>query len=216
MTRKPQHSRIVLYGVILLCGCAGPETERIPYGEGYSEKGVASWYGEPFHGRRTANGEVYNMWGVSAAHRTLPLGTVIRVTRLDDGRTVQVRVNDRGPFVKDRIVDLSYAAAKEIGMDIAGTADVRLEVVRAAPMKAIRAPFTIQVGAFAEKENAERLQRELRKRYPDVRLSEYETDRGVLYRVRVGRLSTETQARRLAERLRNAEDLEPFVTRQDS
>jgi rare lipoprotein A len=93
-------------------------------------EGVASWYGEDFNGRLTASGEVYDMYAYTAAHKTLPLGTVVKVTNLDNGQTTQVRINDRGPFVKDRIIDLSRTAGRDIGMRGVGTANVKLEVVR--------------------------------------------------------------------------------------
>lgn len=92
--------------------------------------GVASWYGEQFHGKLTANGETYDMHDFTAAHRTLPLGTVVRVTNLDNGKSVEVRVNDRGPYVKGRMIDLSYAAAVKLGYADKGTANVRLTVVK--------------------------------------------------------------------------------------
>jgi len=92
-------------------------------------EGIASWYGSEFNGRLTANGEIYNMFEMTAAHKTLPLGTVVRVKSLDSGKTVQVRVNDRGPYVKGRIIDLSQAAGKAIGIGVEGTARVKLEVV---------------------------------------------------------------------------------------
>jgi len=96
---------------------------------GYVEEGVASWYGPNFHGRRTASGEVFDMYAYTAAHRTLPFGSVVRVTRLDTGARVTVRINDRGPFKKNRILDLSYAAARELDLIRRGTARVRIEVV---------------------------------------------------------------------------------------
>ena len=95
----------------------------------FSQVGVASWYGPNFNGRRTASGEVFDMYELTAAHRSLPFGTLVRVTRLDNGASVVVRINDRGPFKKDRIIDLSYAAALKIGLVASGTATVRLEVV---------------------------------------------------------------------------------------
>ncbi len=110
---------------------------------GYDKTGVASWYGKKFHGKKTANGERYDMHAMSAAHKTLPLPTMVRVTNLDNGRSVVVRVNDRGPFVKSRIIDLSYAAAHALGYDKKGTAHVRVQtldgnVVNSAPSPAIR------------------------------------------------------------------------------
>jgi len=105
----------------------------MPFETAYDETGVASWYGRDFHGKRTANGEVYDMHALSAAHKTLPLPTLVRVTNLDNGRTVIVRVNDRGPFVKDRLIDLSYAAAMQLGYARRGTAHVRVQTLDTAP-----------------------------------------------------------------------------------
>lgn len=93
-------------------------------------EGKASWYGEEFHGRRTANGEIYDMYKISAAHKTLPLGTIVRVKNLENGKSVVVRINDRGPFVRGRIIDLSYAAAKKIDMVEKGVVDVKLKVLK--------------------------------------------------------------------------------------
>ena len=104
-----------------------PPPPEVPLG--YVEEGVASWYGPGFHGRRTASGEVFDMYAYTAAHRTLPFGSVVRVTRLDTGARVTVRINDRGPFKKNRILDLSYAAARELDLVRTGTARVRIEVV---------------------------------------------------------------------------------------
>ncbi len=121
---------LLALGLVSLVGCAhrgiAPEA-AVP---GAREKGLASWYGRPYHGRRTASGEVYDMYEMTAAHRTLPFGTKVQVTRRDDGRSVRVRINDRGPFIKGRIIDLSYAAARKIGLDIDGVAPVVLEVVK--------------------------------------------------------------------------------------
>jgi len=138
---------------------------------GYRKTGTASWYGKKFHGRRTASGEIYNMRAVTAAHKTLPLQTMVEVTRLDTGKKIVVRINDRGPFVANRIIDLSYAAAQRLGMANRGTAKVRVVALargrpgkrNAPPVIAGPAPdfshgrFWIQVGAFGLSENAERL-----------------------------------------------------------
>jgi len=109
----------------------------MPYENGYDETGVASWYGRDFDGKRTANGEIYDMHALSAAHKTLPLPTLVRVTNLENGRSVIVRVNDRGPFVKDRLIDLSYAAAKALGYERNGTTHVR---VQSLPMQSLKLP----------------------------------------------------------------------------
>lgn len=115
----------------------------IPSAVGYREQGLASWYGEPFHGRRTSNGEIYNMFGPTAAHKTLPMGTMLLVRNLDNGRSTVVRINDRGPFVRERIIDLSFSKAKELGVVARGTARVEivaLEAVEATPAVAVGQP----------------------------------------------------------------------------
>ena len=155
-------------------GCAHrgatPPPPAVP---GAVQEGIASWYGRPYHGRRTASGEVYDMYAMTAAHRTLPFGTWVRVTRRDDGRWVRVRINDRGPFVEGRIVDLSFAAAREIGLDVDGVAPVRLEVVEGPPAREERraaprsggsrmaACLWVQVGAFSDHANAVRARERL-------------------------------------------------------
>jgi len=96
---------------------------------GFQQRGIASWYGRKFHGRKTSNGEVYDMYGLSAAHKTLPMGVYVKVTHLKTGRQLTVRVNDRGPFVAGRIIDLSYGAAKQLGIVESGTAEIRLEAL---------------------------------------------------------------------------------------
>ncbi len=120
---------VLLLAGLLGTGCAHRGTVPESVGPGAREKGLASWYGRPYHGRRTASGEVYDMYGLTAAHRTLPFGTRVEVTRRDDGRSVVVRINDRGPFVKHRIIDLSYGAAKRIGLDVDGVAPVTVRVL---------------------------------------------------------------------------------------
>lgn len=121
---RPQHVAPVLCLVLLLVGCAAPRGGQASF----TEQGLASWYGKVHQGRRTANGERFDMRAMTAAHRTLPFNTVLRVTNLDNGRTVKVRINDRGPYVRWRIIDLSAAAATQLGMHEDGVATVRLEV----------------------------------------------------------------------------------------
>ena len=154
-------SGLVLF--LLLPGCGkrrllipvpGSPDLRVARSEIY---GIASWYGDPFHGERTSNGEVYDMHSMTAAHRTLPFQTVVRVHNLDNGKKVQIRVNDRGPFVKGRIIDLSRAAAREIDMVGPGTAKVRLEILR---IEAVIESLAIQVGSFTQKSRADALKRE--------------------------------------------------------
>lgn len=128
---------------------------------GFVEEGMASWYGPGFHGQSTASGEKYNQYAMTAAHKILPLGTRVRVTHLGNGRSVIVRVNDRGPFAEDRVIDLSRAAASRLDMMAKGTARVRVQslggVPQSSPSGDIKGAFYIQVGAFGRKENARKL-----------------------------------------------------------
>lgn len=139
--------------------------------EGYVERGLASWYGPKFHGRKTSSGEVFDMHQMSAAHKTLPLYTWVKVTHLDTGRSITVRVNDRGPFVKGRIIDLSYQAALALGSTGEGLAPVEVRTIRG-PETAPRTAehWFLQLGAFAIRSNAEDLVQKLR-RQGLVRLS---------------------------------------------
>lgn len=179
----------------------------------YVEEGFASWYGVPYHRRRAANGEIYDMYQMTAAHRTLPFESVVRVTNLKNGRTAEVRINDRGPFVENRVIDLSLAAAREIDMVAAGVAPVRLELLSGAGR--LEGNFTVQIGAFLVRENAARLRERLAQRYAHVSTIEYDSPSGLFYRVRVGRLASQEEARRLAEQLRAEESVAPFVVRLD-
>ena len=129
--------------------------------EGFVETGLASWYGDKFHGRPTALGEPYNMYAMTAAHKTLPLPTRVRVTNLENGRSAELRVNDRGPFVKGRVIDLSYTAARELGVLRPGTARVRIQALEPGgtpePAAAPGAFAYLQAGAFAYRANAAKL-----------------------------------------------------------
>lgn len=166
-----------------------------------SETGLASWYGPDFHGKPTSNREVYDMYDMTAAHRTLPFGTRVVVTNLENGRAATVRINDRGPFVGGRIIDLSYAAARVLGMIGPGTARVRLDIVRGSSPPPGSGGWSVQTGSFISKDNASRLVRELEARgYKGIQLSAYGTPAQVYYRVRV-RAPDETSARALARRL---------------
>jgi rare lipoprotein A len=181
---------------------------------GYREVGIASWYGKEFHGRRTANGEIYDMNGLSAAHRTLPLGTILRVTHLGNRQSIQVKLNDRGPFVSGRILDLSYGAASRLGIVGTGTARVMIEVVSLA-VPAGGTAFTVQVGAFEVEGNAVGLKQRLLSRYQPITIQRFETNSQQFYRVRVGRYTTQGMAERVARELASNMGHEVFVTRQD-
>ena len=191
-----------------------PASERRPVVPGeYVEEGVASWYGVPFNGRRTSNGEIYDMHEFTAAHRTLPFNAVVRVTNLRNGKQTQVRINDRGPFVADRVIDLSLSAAEAIEMVGPGTAQVRLEVI-AGPSSATGF-FAVQIGAFREQENAQRLKVEMESRNLPVSIVTYDSPSGLFYRVRVGRVPTEAEANQLAGQLRATGQMTTFVVRLD-
>ena len=175
---------------------------------GATERGIASWYGPGFHGKHTANGEVYDMDGISAAHKTLPFDTVVRVRNLDNGRDLEVRVNDRGPFVRGRIIDLSREAARQIGMIGPGTARVEIEIlsVPGAPLRGER--FAVQLGAYRDELEAMAALDAVRARVPDARL--YEGDGW--HRVLAGRFEKERKADKLARKLRHR-GLDAFVRR---
>ncbi len=182
-----------------------------PGGQIYRETGLASWYGKESHGRVTASGEVFDMNGMSAAHRTLPLGVVVRVTNLENYKSVTARVNDRGPFVKNRIIELSYGAAKELGFVAQGVTVVKIETLE--PVKG-GAFYTVQAAVFTEEDSAKTLKEKLSKKFEQVSIVPFETSLGKLYRVRVGSYGTEEKAELVASKL-NFEGLEPLVMRKD-
>jgi len=172
--------------------------------------GVASWYGKPFHGRLTASGETYDMEKMTAAHRTLAFGTKLRVLSLVTQKAVEIRINDRGPFVGDRIIDLSHAAAHAI--DMQGIANVRLEVISTPPTRGADL-FAVQIGAFPQRPDAERLLVDMQKRYGATRLVFREGDQ--TWRVLVGLEPTLESAQSLAQQLEKVSG-PAFVVRVDS
>ncbi len=155
--------------------------------------GTASWYGPGFHGNRTSSGEIYDQYDLTAAHQTLPLGTRVVVTNLQNGKAVEVRINDRGPFVKGRAIDLSYAAARSLGMIGPGTVPVRIEVLGGERVQLVSA-YTIQVGAFSDRDNAMRLKSTLARRFDGVYVATLDGKAGRYYRVRLGRFSHRNEA----------------------
>jgi len=176
---------------------------------GTVQYGIASWYGKKFHGNPTASGEIYDMYQLTAAHRTLPLGTYVMVTNLENKRSVEVKINDRGPFVKGRIIDLSYAAARGIDIVEKGTARVmvavlkrKTHIVTGGTMGSGRG-FTVQVGSFSDKGNAVNLSKALGREMRNVYISVFETPETRYYRVRVGRFPTREMAYDMATRLAN-------------
>ena len=163
---------------------------------GFKQQGLASWYGPGFHGKRTANGEVYDMYALTAAHKELPFGSVVEVRNHDNGRTVRVRINDRGPFVRGRIIDLSRSAAEEIDLVRTGIAKVTVHVVAGGPRSAASHPrssgWIIQAGAFRDHAHAERHLQDIRRVDSRARL---DSD-GSWHRVLIGPFSREKEARR--------------------
>ncbi len=213
---------LLLPWLLLTAGCAHTgktsvssaprQTPPLPQVEdGWTEKGIASWYGDPYHGRRTASGEVYDMHVMTAAHKTLPFGTVVKVDRRDTGADVTVRINDRGPFIEGRIIDLSYAAAKVIDLDIDGVAPVKIKVVGredAPPPIAQPAPaaettdcFWVQIGAFSERDRARRVEAELEMNGETAVILEGLDE---LWRVRLGPFDDKQQAEQTRNRVTNS------------
>ncbi|HEX9756566.1 MAG TPA: septal ring lytic transglycosylase RlpA family protein [Nitrospiria bacterium] len=196
-----------------LSACAGLQQDKDP---SFRQKGMASWYGGKFHGRKTANGEIYNMYGLTAAHRSLPFGTFLKVTHQTSGKSVKVKINDRGPFVRGRFLDLSYGAARELGMVETGIAPVRVEVFH--PKRDKGTPdlyeqnFTIQVASLRTSRSAEQLKKRLLKWYDPVVVEPFENQEGKFFRVRVGKFETSQEAHRMARKLIRHQGLEPFVT----
>jgi rare lipoprotein A len=218
---------------LLLCGCSTVETppptppghpkpykvgriwyQPLPHADRFVQWGKASWYGTQFHGKKTANGEVYNMYAMTAAHKTLPFETYVIVRNVENNREVEVRINDRGPFARSRIIDLSYAAAKKLGIVGPGTAYVKIvAIARSIPSNMSKnnkgsypatdlyeGNFTVQIGSFGEMKNAERLRKELARTYKDVYITSYLKGKDTFYRVKVGKYTNLAQANK-AERI---------------
>ncbi len=185
---------------------------------GYVEEGIASWYGKKFHGYRTSNGEIYNMYDYTAAHKTLPLPTYVRVTNLENGRSVIVRVNDRGPFHGGRLIDLSWAAAKKLGYADKGTARVRVEAltpqadasVNARPQQPARLGYYIQVAAVSSEPRAIQLTNEVANLL-DQNTFYVPDETGKIFRIRVGPFATEADARYHEELLARTGRFETLV-----
>jgi len=199
----------------------------LPSAEGYSEEGLASWYGAPFHGRKTSNGETYNMYDWTAAHKTLPMHTRLLVENLENGRQTTVRVNDRGPFVRDRIIDLSYNVARELGVVKNGTARVRLTALgeavtvrladnrtdtRFLPHEDFRkGDFYVQIGSFTIRENAERLREKQLAAGREAVTVAYDRGDQLFYRVQVRAGATLDTAGRMERLLMEAGFPDCFV-----
>lgn len=233
--RKSSSPRAIWHGALLLAltvfamaGCASkavspvPPPDRtiqspyqvdgiyyhpLPDAEAFAETGTASWYGSDFHGKKTSNSEIYDMHAMTAAHKTLPFGTMVEVHNLENDNKIIVRINDRGPFVRSRIIDLSHEGAKRIDMIRNGTAKVSIKAIGMDDAYFAAAgghvnesvyytgDFTIQVGAFGDRSNAERMKDSLTRHIPEVDIIPFEKEGQTLYRVRAGRFHSLNQAR---------------------
>jgi rare lipoprotein A len=205
---------------LLLSSCGEKRSVRaaVPPAVNGIEVGIASWYGHPYHGRTSASGEVYDMEQLTAAHRTLPFGTLVRVVNLENEKMVDVRINDRGPFIDERIIDLSHAAAQAIDLIGPGVARVRLEVLlapAAVTSRVYTGVFSVQVGAFRVRSNADRVRAEMEARYGSARLV-LQTGTTDIWRVLVGHEASVNDAGILAKRIRSEQELaHAFVVRED-
>ena len=199
----------LIIGLLFLAACSVPVSRVRPpvtSGEPLTQTGIASWYGPGFHGKATASGTIYNQNDLTAAHQTLPLGTRVMVTNLDNGRSTELVINDRGPFAKGRIIDLSHAAAESLGMIVPGTIPVRVEVIDS-PQKIRSIPgsldYTLQLGSFVQLEKAQSLRDRLSKSYPDITIIPFQAKDATYYRVQLGvfanRGAAEAQARQVAQ-----------------
>lgn len=209
-------SALLVTAIVIGCSSPPKPTYFPGYPIGYVEGGVASWYGPGFHGNRTANGERYDMHKLTAAHRTLPLGSIATIRSTTTGREVTVRINDRGPFAKGRVLDLSMAGAQALGMIGSGTDRIELRVIgfqgRTSDMGFLR----VQIGSFVEQQNALNLLERARRLYAGGRIQSVDLPEGRRYRVHVGEFKTEHQAESAARRLEADLATQSFVFRDDN
>src|SRR5450755_493239 len=217
-----RRSALVFFSLLVVQSCAkkkhvrsarAPSLPNMPAQIVSPETGLASWYVHPYHGRAAANGEIYDMEKLTAAHRTLPFGTWVRVTNLSNSKTVDVRIIDRGPFVDGRIVDLSHAAARAVDLIVAGVGEVRIDVLSLPPAAMSNALFAVQVGAFEDKARAERLRARMQQEYGVAEIA-LRNGNPPLWRVLAGKERSEATAAALAERIR-AELGPAFLVRLD-
>jgi rare lipoprotein A len=211
----PKDEPLARYGNHSPYSVFGKRYKVLPRRSGYVERGTASWYGTKFHGRLTSTREPYDMYAFTAAHKTLPLPSYARVTHLKNGRSVVVRINDRGPFVGDRLIDLSYAAAVKLGMHLTGTAPVEVRVLEPGasaapplpvveehrPTASVGTGWYVQLGAFSERQNAFAYRRRLGSEFGPVRVYSAPSGGKTVWRVRVGPFAARHDAEAVRERL---------------
>lgn len=219
---RPNHSLCirqagVISFLLILAGCATADYRLPSEGLEQHQQGIASWYGPSFHGNLTANGEIYDMWALTAAHRTLPFGTRVVVHSLETGKSVTVRINDRGPFIRGRIIDLSFGAARELAMIGKGTEEVSLTIVDSNPGTSLvsvqkrAGHYWVQAGSFAILAQAVSLQEQLTHTYPLVRLKTVTLPSGQWHRVQVGTFPSQKKAKMVARELEKRFHLEPLL-----
>lgn len=200
VTPEPRPEPLSPYGNHSPYTVLGKTYRLLPDAEGYRERGIASWYGTKFHGRLTSSGEPYDLYQLTAAHKTLPLPTWAEVTHLENGRSIIVRINDRGPFHDDRIIDLSWAAAVKLGIEAAGTGPVEVRAITfdgegQRPVRPARVPVLLQVGAFSERLRAESVADELRRGGIDeLRVQRARASGRLIWRVQVGPFRSKDRA----------------------
>jgi rare lipoprotein A len=183
---------IFIFGFLISCSSSNEFSKYENVSGKFIETGIASWYGKEFHGNKTANGETFNTNKLTAAHRTLPFGSIVRVTNKENNKSVIVRINDRGPFVKNRIIDLSKKAAKEIEILEAGSAEVELRLLNDFDLpENLTAPhYTVQIGSYRNKKDAENIV----SRFPNAKVFEAKIDGINYYRIYVGNFTSKSQA----------------------
>ncbi|PJA78083.1 MAG: septal ring lytic transglycosylase RlpA family lipoprotein [Nitrospirae bacterium CG_4_9_14_3_um_filter_51_5] len=207
----------LILAFLVMAGCASGHSQTGPMISETLQRGVASWYGPSFHGNLTANGEPYDMWALTAAHRTLPFGTRVLVQRVDAGKSVTVRINDRGPFIQGRIIDLSYGAARELAMIGKGTEHVSLRILdspnsSSGQMSNGRSDdYWVQVGSFTTLTQAVSLQKQLANHYPTIRLKTVDLPSGQWHRVQVGTFTSQEQAKSVGTEIEKQFDLDTLL-----
>ncbi len=208
---------LMVLSTIISCALqAPPQKNQLSYlpqqqgycKNGYIERGIASWYGEEFNKKPTANGEIYDMYAMTAAHKTLPLGTWVTAIDLDTEKSVRVRINDRGPFIPNRIIDLSYAAAEALGILQKGTTRIEICCPFSKTMLLDELGYWVQIGAFTDKSYATKVVETLKKQYPKAQILSTES----YFRVRIGPFRWSGEAYRLCDLLRNR-GMSAFVIR---
>ena len=207
---------LLLAGLLMLGGCMSGYHRTDPVGIGDALRGMASWYGPSFHGKPSASGEQFDMWALTAAHRSLPFGTIVQVESLETGKTVKVRINDRGPFIRGRIIDLSYAAARELAMIGKGTDEVVLTIISAGEGETTQKDqqgnqFWVQAGSFQALTEAVSFQEQLRQHYSGMRLQTVHLPSGEWHRVQIGGFPSAQNAQRVVYELEQQFNINPLL-----